>query len=478
MSLLAELKRRNVFRVGLFYIVSAWLVVQVAETLLPIFDVPDGVLRAIVLVMALGFVPALLFAWAFEMTPDGLKREKDVRVGPETKHATGQKLNWATLIVAVAAIALLAVDRLLPSGDSNEIVSLPASTTSEPVSAFAEDTDEPVNPRSVAVLPFTTRSSDPEDVFFTDGMHDDLLTQLAKIGALKVISRTSVMEYGETTKKIPEIAEELKVAAIVEGGVQRAGNRVRINAQLIAAETDLHLWAETFDRELTAENIFEIQSDIARNIATALQAALTPSEERRLDTRLTDNLLAWEAYRRSLGYLDLLTPSSVDQAESEARRALALDEDFAAAHALLARAHMSRYWFFGSRPSDRDAAWAALEAGRAIDPDGPQLDIAEAYYHYWGFLDYDEALAAVDRAIEAIPNDAELHNVRAFALRRSGQFAEAIASLERAHELDPRSALAAESIIQTYKQLGHFEAAQRWLRLGIDIAPDSDWIKL
>ncbi|MEE4638361.1 MAG: tetratricopeptide repeat protein, partial [Wenzhouxiangella sp.] len=484
-SLFTELKRRNVFRVGLFYIVSAWLVIQVAETILPIFDVPGVALRAVVLILVLGFPPALIFAWIFELTPEGLKLDKNAQTNPSAKSQIADKLNVATLVVAILAIGLLAFDRLVPeperiraAGTVPTIESRPgfeAATTSN-LSAGDDvigTQPESISRQSVAVLPFTTRSSDPEDAFFTDGMHDDLLTQLAKIAALKVISRTSVMEYQDTTKKLPEIARELGVAAVVEGGVQRAGNRVRINAQLIEADTDLHLWAETYDRELSAENIFEIQTEIVRSIALALEATLTSSEEEQLSQILTDNLAAWEAYRRGLHLLNGITAVEAQQAAAEARRAIDLDPQFAAAYGLLARAHMTDFWFFGADPADRTAAGRAIAAGREIDADSPQLDTAEAYFHYWGFLDYDRALAAVDRALLAIPNDAELYKVRGYALRRAGRFAETIEAFERAHVLDPRSSVAAQALMETHIALGRFEAARRWEAIASEIDPGS-----
>ncbi|MDX1570924.1 MAG: hypothetical protein R3200_10580, partial [Xanthomonadales bacterium] len=403
-----ELKRRNVFRVALLYLVGSWLVLQVGEILFEALALPDWSLRFILAALLLGFPIALVFSWVYELTPDGIKREKDVDRSQSVTHETSRKLDLAVIAVVLVGLAVVLGDRFLAPADTaadekavpsstpdavEQDAALPAEPTpgkNEVSPAPAPDDSAPA--QSVAVLPFTTRSTDPEDEFFADGMHDDLLTQLAKIGALKVISRTSVMEYKETTKKVPEIADELNVATVVEGGVQRAGSRVRINAQLIDADTDQHLWAETFDRELTAQNIFDIQTEIATAIAEALQATLTPEEETRIGRKLTDNLEAWEAYRRGLRLLNGISPDDYQRALLEAQRALELDPDFAAAYSVVARVHMARFWFFGSDPADRRKAWAAIEEGRRIAPESPELDIAEAYYHYWGHLAYDEAL--------------------------------------------------------------------------------------
>jgi adenylate cyclase len=250
MSLFTELKRRNVFRVALFYIVAAWVVIQVAETLLPVFDVPDGALRAVVIILALGFPLALVFAWAFELTPDGLKRDQDARVDPATKQQTAQKLNWATLIAAVLAIGLLIADRLMPEPES---VSAPASAST------SADASEGPDPASIAVLPFADLSPGGDQGYFSDGIAEEILNALARIESLNVTSRTSAFAFkSQSELGIRDIAEELHVRHVLEGSVRKAADTIRITAQLIDATTDQHLWSETYDRRLTAENVFAI----------------------------------------------------------------------------------------------------------------------------------------------------------------------------------------------------------------------------
>ena len=259
MRLLTELKRRNVFRVAIAYGVVAWVLAQIADLAFENFGAPDWVAKSVLLVLMLGFPLAVIFAWAFELTPDGIKLEKDVERDESITAQTGKKLNGLIIALLVVAVVVLLVERSF------------RTTAPSPEEVVVTESAD----LSIAVLPFDNRSNRQEDEFFTEGIHDDLLTTMANIGSMKVISRTSVLEYKDTTKKIPEIARELGVANILEGGVQRSGNQVRINVQLIDAKTDEHLWAEIYDRELTAENLFRIQSEVARAIAKALQATLS-----------------------------------------------------------------------------------------------------------------------------------------------------------------------------------------------------------
>lgn len=282
MSLFNELKRRNVFKVGIAYVVMAWLVIQVADVVLGNIDSPEWVIQVLMLFLAIGFPVALFFAWAFELTPEGVVHQSELDKSSSIAPQTGRKLNYIIISLLAVALVYFVWESRFQTNDA------------APVEASGQQNQETVRP-SIAVLPFDNRSNREEDQFFTDGIHDDLLTTIAKIGSMKVISRTSVMEYRDTTKKIPQIAKELGVANILEGGIQRSGNMVRINVQLIDAKTDEHLWAEIYDRELTAENLFSIQSEISKTIAEALQATLSPEEVQRIDTIATENLYALEA---------------------------------------------------------------------------------------------------------------------------------------------------------------------------------------
>jgi TolB-like protein len=501
MSLFAELKRRNVIRVGLAYVVAGWLLVQVLEIAADSFEAPAWVMKFAITVIAVALVPTLIFSWVYEITPEGIKREVEVERTESVTAETGQKLNVAVIVLLVLAIGLFAVDRFLldrssaPAEPVAQSVQAPASSAPTAGESAVDDTARegpgtakveeqeasPAREASVAVLPFTTRSANDDDRYFSDGVHDDLLTQLAKIGSLKVISRTSVMDYRETTKRIPDIAAELGVATVVEGAVQRSGSKVRITAQLIDARTDEHLWAESYDRALTADNLFDIQTEIATSIAGALQATLSPEEKAALQRRLTDDLPAREAYQRARWLLFSLTADSVQTAEKELDFALQRDPEFAAAWALQAQVQLAYHWWGIDRTGDRrERARAAIDRGRAIDPSLPELDIAEGYYFYWGFRNYRAALELLEPALAAYPNDAELRKLVAFVNRRYGRFDLTLEHLERALELDPRSRITITELGQTNGRLGRYERAEHYADMLRQIDPGDPqgrWIK-
>ncbi|HEY5774939.1 MAG TPA: tetratricopeptide repeat protein [Xanthomonadales bacterium] len=462
MNLFSELKRRNVFRVGFAYAVVAWLVMQFADVVLNNITAPGWVFQAIMLLLAIGFPIVLVFAWAFEMTPEGLKKEKDIDRSQSIAPRTGRTLDRAIIVILLLALAYFGYDKFMqdaPSGAAETAQAISGSETSADNGTAGMSTARSEADKSVAVLPFAFRSTNPEDQFFAEGMHDDLLTQLAKIGSLKVISRTSVMEYKDTTKKIPQIAAELGVSTIVEGGVQRSGSRIRFNAQLIEATTDEHLWAETYNRELTAENLFDIQAEIARAIAQALQATLSTDEEANIDRALTNNLEAWESYQRAINISNKQDVGAMKTGLTEINRALKLDPDFAAAWSLKAVLLLQQYWYYDTDPATRDAAWDAIQSGRAIDPTLPELDLAEGYYHYWGYRDYAKALLSMQRASAALPNSERVHQARAYVLRRMGDWEGALTAFHRARELDPRNIVHSSDIAETLSGTRRFKEA-------------------
>ena len=476
MSFFNELKRRNVFRVGFAYAVVAWVLLQVVDLVLENIAAPDWVMKVFMLMLVVGFPVAVIIAWAFEVTPDGIKRESEVDRSQSIAPNTGHKLDRIIIAFLAIAVAFLLIHPLSQDTESGPTV---PPTTQTGGTVLAEKTKlspalaapPAIRDKSVAVLPFAYRSNNSEDEFFAEGMHDDLLTQLAKIGSMKVISRTSVLEYKDTTKKIPQIARELGVATILEGGVQRSGSRIRFNAQLIDANTDKHLWAETYNRELTAENLFDIQAEIARAIAQALKATLSPDDDARLNQVLTKNLEAWKSYQRA-SQLSLL--SDVDLANvaiAEVDQALKLDPVFAAAWSLKAILLMQQYWFFDNNPATIDAARDAIQRGRAINPGLADIDLAEAYYYYWGFRDYNLALSYIQKAAVAMPNDARVHQGRAYILRRMGDWENSLAAFNRANELDPRNHTTLSDSADTLTQLKRFDQARSFFDKAEEINP-------
>jgi TolB-like protein len=455
MGFFTELKRRNVIRVGVAYVVGAWLLAQVADLVLDVIGAPEVVLRSLVALLALGLAPALIFAWVFEMTPEGVKRESEIDRGQSITAQTGKKLNWVTILMLIAAVAFVAVDRYLHGRSPEAAPATLAEAPAEVIGAAQSASDPaapPADATSIAVLPFANRSNQDDDLFFTDGIHDDLLTQLAKIHELTVISRTSVMEYRDTRKNLREIGAELNVGTILEGGIQRVGDRVRINAQLIDVATDKHLWAETFDRELTAENIFDIQSEIARKIVRAIAVELSPEEERQLSEVPTTNLVAYESYLRAR---DLFYGANYARSRETAalpwlEKAIALDPDYSDAYALLADIHGQTYW----RGIDTSEAFLAKYRGtidRALElnPDSPRALRASANYYYRVENDYRKSLALIQQALEGAPGDVDLRGDLALNQRRLGLWQDSIASFRKALSLDPANRFYQALLVET-----------------------------
>ncbi len=463
-NILTELKRRNVVRVALVYSIVAWLLLQIVDIVVPLLGLPDWVGKFFLLLIAVGFPLALIFAWAFEITPEGLKLEKHVDRSQSVTAETGRKLDFMIIAVLLFAVVLFALDKFVWIDEQ----------VGEPELEIAE----PVSRRSVAVLPFASRSANEDDAFFVDGMHDDVLTHLAKIGSLKVISRTSVMEYRDTTKNMRTIGEELGVATILEGGVQRAGDRVRINMQLIDAGTDEHLWADTFDRQLTTANIFAIQSEIAAAIADALHATLSPGEQRALANIPTQNLQAYDYYQRGRAIQRNSSQQNLAKQIQLYERAVSLDPNFALAQTAVGKAYMDRYWFYGRNKSDLASAREAIDTAFESSPELPEAHVAMADYHYHGFLDYQRALEQLDIAIPLLPGNAQAYAIRSFILRRKGEIAESIPDLDHAMVLDPRNALWPNELASTYSQLHQFKRADEYFDKAVQLSPNDYGIRL
>ncbi|PHR52608.1 MAG: hypothetical protein COA47_17680 [Robiginitomaculum sp.] len=466
-NLLSELRRRNIFRVAGVYAVVGWILMQASGVLEDALGLPAWFDTMVVSLLLIGFPMAMLLAWAFEMTPEGVKRTEVVAGGDSVTAKTGRTLDYVIVggLVLVAALMIWQGMRgpILRQAQGEAVPIIHASD---------------INNKSVAVLPFDNRSENASDAFFADGVQDGLLTRLAKISALDVISRTSVMGYRDTTKRIPEIAKELGVAVILEGAVQRAGKRVRITVQLIDGVTDKHLWAQDYDRELTTDNLFEIQAEITRIIARALEAVLTGADEKVLeDAPITQSLAAYDAYIRAK--LLAARGGSIDSLNTAIRNfdaAIEIDADFAAAYAGKADAQLDLYWSFTHNHDLVSKAEQALQRAKILAPNAPETLIAEGYYQYYGLLDYNRANAIFDRALVLAPGNAEAWEGKGYVARRMGRLDAAIAALERAQRLDPKNIQANYELAQTYAYLGHFDAGHRMMALANAINPRSFWV--
>jgi len=486
LALFKELKRRNVIKVAIAYAVTTWILLQLTDVLTQILGLPEWAPKLILLMLVVGFVPALILAWAFELTPEGIKLETEVNRSKSITPKTGRKLDYVIIVSLGLSLGYFIWESRFEQKTAEiELAkeaalieeAVPDSVAVEIVVPEIDLTALDIDKNSIAVLPFANRSADAEDIYFTDGIHDDLLTQLSKIDAFSVISRTSVMEYRDTTKNLRQIAQELSVANVMEGSVQRAGDRVRINVQLIDAYTDEHLWAEIYDRELTTNNLFDIQSEIAKAIAAALQATLTDSELASVADVPTDNVAAYDLYlqARRLAYAE--TKNGYQAAIDLYKESLALDPDFKLAWTGLAKAHMTNYWTYGGDPVNRDLAFAAIETARSIDADFAELYMAEGFYWYWGFLDYERALYKLDKAIEMMPGIAEAYMWRGWVSRRAGLWDQAIKSMEQSLKLDPRVHLNWMEYATTLMYLHRYEEANRAIKQARMIDPDDFWGK-
>ena len=428
-AIIDKLQHRSIWQVLGIYVFGSWIALQVVDVLGNNFDLPAWFPRFTLALLVTGLPVVVVTAWVQKR----LGRWTPV-TGSETSHApavvTGRLFTWQNVILGgVAAFALWGVVAT-------------SWVLFGPGSGGGRVTASSVDLRSVAVLPFVSVQADEESRAFSSGVHDDLLTQLSKIDSLTVISRTSVMKYRDTQLSIPEIAAELGVATVVEGGVQRAGNWVRVNVQLIEARSDRHLWAETYDAELTPANIFSIQSDIARQIAAALRATLTPEVEVRLAARPTENLRAYDLYTRGR-YLHYRpqggSREGLEGAAQLFRQAIEADPNFAAAYAGLADIYLD-LWSSGYLPAEQALPEARAAAEKALALDETLADAHTSLADvYESELRFEEAERQHLRALELNPGSAEAHRRYARLLLDLGRFEELVLQLRRAVELDPLS---------------------------------------
>jgi TolB-like protein/Flp pilus assembly protein TadD len=435
-SLLQRLKERKLFQWAVAYLAGAWLVFQGIEVLAEPWNLSEAIQRTIHVLLGVGFLVTLVLAWYHG--EKGRQRASGVEL----------LILAGILVIAGAAVALLGRGR---------------EERQEPAAA--------ADPASIAVLPFENLSPDADDAYFADGIHDEIISQLAKIAALRVTSRTSVMEYRAEARNVREIARELGVRNVVEGTVRRAGDRVRITTQLIDAEADVHLWVESYEREL--RDVFAIQSDVAQQVATALRATLTTAERERIEAKPTQNLEAYDLYlrgrsreRREAG------PGPFHEAVAYFERAVELDPEFADAWSRLAIALFElagRYGELEARPQGKEA----LDRASQLAPDAVQTRIAQGYYHYRGYR-LDQAALHFDAAERLQPSNAEIQLLLGYSLRGQGRWEEALPKFHRAVELDPLNAEAIAQLGVTLGLIGRIDQARPYQERAASVDPLDD----
>jgi TolB-like protein/Tfp pilus assembly protein PilF len=436
-----EVKRRKVYRVAAAYIIAAGGIIQFASATFPAWELPNWALRLVILLLLVGFPIALILAWAFDITAQGIRATPDT---PTPR--THRRRNVVVLIATGVIISAAAGFFLLPR-----------------VAAHKVD-------KSIAVLPFENLSDEKENAYFADGIQDDVLTNLSKIGDLKVISRTSVMQYRGRPSNVRDIGKALGVSNILEGSVRRSGNRVRVNVQLIDADTDEHIWANDYDRDVT--DVFAIQSDLAREIANALQAKLSPAEKTQMTRKPTENGEAYlafvQAHDLSCAMEDL---TKLKQSEQLYQRAIELDPNFALA---LARYSQLESWMLRTHeaPSEhREKARTLAERALQLQPDLPEAHLALGFSYYYGDNNYEAALKEFEIAQRALPNESEVYLAIGAIQRRQGKWAESTANLEKAVSLNPKDSWPLQNLAFNYQMLRDFGAANKTIDRALQIDP-------
>jgi len=438
-----EVKRRKVYRVAAAYIIAAGGIIQLASATFPAWELPNWSLRLVILLLLVGFPIALILAWAFDITSQGIRATPDTPA-PRTRRRRNIIMLIATGVVISAATGFF----LLPR-----------------VAAHKVD-------KSIAILPFENLSDEKENAYFADGIQDDVLTNLSKISDLRVISRTSVMQYRGRPTNLREIGKALGVSNILEGSVRRSGNKVRVNVQLIDANTDEHVWATDYDREVDVTDVFAIQSDLAREIANALQAKLSPAEKSQMTRKPTENGEAYlafvQAHDLSCAMEDL---TKLKQGEQLYQRAIELDPNFALA---LARYSQLESWMVRTHDASsdhREKARTLAERALQLQPDLPEAHLALGSSYYYGDNNYETALKEFEIAQRALPNESEVYLAIGAIQRRQGKWAESTANLEKAVSLNPKDSWPLQNLAFNYQMLRNFDAANKTIDRALQIDP-------
>jgi TolB-like protein/TPR repeat protein len=438
-----EIKRRKVYRVAVAYTVVAGGAIQLASAVFPAWDFPSWALRLVILLLLIGFPIALILAWVLDITPEG------IRTTPPLPAAPRRRRNIIALLLIGLLVSAVAGFFLLPRASAGEL------------------------DKSIAVLPFENFSEDKENAHFADGIQDDVLTNLSKISDLKVISRTSVMSYRGAGHNVREIAKALNVGAILEGSVRRLGNRVRVNVQLINGQTDEHVWAEEYDREVT--DVFALQSELAHEIARTLRAKLSPKEKASMDRKPTKNMEAYLLYQEAHAYESKPeeTPEDIKKVEQLLEKATQLDPSFALAYALNSRFQSHLYHTREPVAARIDRARSLAAEALRLEPDLPEAHLALGNCYYYGDRDYERALGEYEIARRGLPNDAAVYVAIAAIERRQGKWEQTIANWTKAATLDPKNANLWAELAETESVIRDFPAAKKTYDRALEAAPNS-----
>jgi TolB-like protein/Tfp pilus assembly protein PilF len=428
-----EVQRRKVYRVAAAYIIAAGFIIQIGSAVFPAWELPNWAFRLVVVLLLIGFPIALILAWAYDVTPQGIQATARVP-------GAHRRRNLILLVVTGAIISTAAGFFLLPRASARKI------------------------DKSVAVLPFQNLSDEKANAYFAEGIQNEILTKLATVRDLKVISRTSTAKYQSKPDNLKTVAQELGVSTILEGTVQRAGDKVRVNVQLIDARADTHLWANSYDRDF--KDVLAVESEVAAQIADALKANLSPSESQVLAAARTANTEAYDLFLR--GQYEFhqaessLAADAYDRADAFYRQALARDPNFAEAAAELARNRLSRHWFISPlAPAGLEEVKSLIDRALALAPNSPEAHFALGLFFYWGHRQYENALAEFNRTLELQPNNADARAFCAWVYRRRGEWARSLADSQRAEELDPRDASIPSNIGVTCNMLRLWKDAER-----------------
>jgi len=461
-SFFAELKRRNVIRIALFYGAGAWLLLQVADVLLGIVDAPEGSLRLLAIALALGFPFALVLAWAFEITPEGIKRERDVATDNPASAEAARKLNIATIVVLLLAMALLSWDML------------GTRATQPRMAATAPSAAASTEPRdlSIAVLPFVNMSRDPENEYFSEGLSEEVLNVLARIDDFRVAGRTSSFAFKDQNQDLRDIGERLSVANILEGSVRRQDDRVRVTAQLIDARTGYHLWSDTYDRQL--DDIFAIQDDIATEVVRALRLTLLPGDEEVIRQSAKGDVEAYNLFLRGQFHARLRTPEGLRRALEEFQQAVLVDPDYAPPYAGIAMVYaLLDNYNYRSLEETRQLADKSLERALEIDPNSDDAWAVKGLLLSQGpnaRQNNDEARAALERAAKINPNNAFAHLWLISTLLPDREAARS--ALQRAYAVDPLSPVIVYRQVMWAVSSGDQAQIDRYLGELREVAPE------